>query len=124
MNDVVCDLFLCHAAEDKDEVATRLANALREHGVSVWDGEFSLKFGDGLRQAIDRGLSRSRFGVVVLSPKFFANCWPQEELDALATREVGGKKVILPSGTRLPSTTCATFLLPWPSALRLAPARE
>ena len=96
MNDAVCDVFLCHAAEDKDEIAKRLATALREHGVSVWDDEFSLKLGDSLRESIDRGLSRSRFGVVVLSPKFFANCWPREELDALATREVGGKKVILP----------------------------
>jgi hypothetical protein len=42
-------------------------------------------------------LARSRFGVVILSPAFFAKEWPQRELAGLAAREVGsGTKVILP----------------------------
>jgi hypothetical protein len=53
--------------------------------------------GDSLRRSIDRGLRDSRFGIVVLSPDFFAKEWPQRELDGLAARETsGGKKVILP----------------------------
>ena len=39
---------------------------------------------------------RSKFGVVVLRPHFFEKHWPQQELNGLATRELGGKKVILP----------------------------
>ncbi len=96
MKDTVCGVFICYAAENKDEIARPLANALSEHGVSVLYDEFSLKLGDSLRDSINRGLSRSKFGVVIISPQFFEKHWPRQELDDLATGEVGGKKVILP----------------------------
>ena len=90
------DVFISHASEDKDDFARPLANALRAKGLSVWYDEFSLKLGDSLRHSIDRGLSQSKFGVVILSTHFFEKHWPQQELNGLATREVGRKKVILP----------------------------
>lgn len=91
------DLFICHAAEDKDTLVRPLAALLREHHIAVWYDEFELKLGDSIRQAIDRGLSQSRFGLVVLSPSFFAKSWPQYELDGLAERDMAGpEKVILP----------------------------
>lgn len=90
------DVFISHASEDKDEIARPLANALDAKGLSVWYDEFSLRIGDSLRQSIDHGLLRSKFGVVILSPRFFEKHWPQQELNGLATRELGGKKVILP----------------------------
>lgn len=90
------DVFICHASEDKEEIARPLANALDAKGLSVWYDEFSLRVGDSLRQSIDNGLLRSKFGVVILSPHFFEKHWPQQELNGLATRELGGKKVILP----------------------------
>lgn len=58
--------------------------------------DFSLKLGDSLRQSIDLGLARSRFGVVILSGHFFQKHGPQQELNGLATREVNAEKVILP----------------------------
>lgn len=70
--------------------------ALRARGLRVWYDESSLKLGDGLRQSIDKGLARSRFGVVILSPRFFETHWPQQELNGLVTREVNARKVILP----------------------------
>jgi hypothetical protein len=90
------DVFISHASEDKDAIARPLAEALQARGLRVWYDEFSLKLGDSLRQSIDRGLARSRFGVVILSGYFFQKHWPQQELNGLATREVGGKQVILP----------------------------
>jgi TIR domain len=96
MNDQVSDVFICYAAEDEAQIGRQLADKLQSSGLSVCRDEFSLKLGDGLRQAIDRGLSRSRFGVVVLSPHFFEKHWPQEELDALAIREVNGTSLIIP----------------------------
>jgi len=90
------DIFISHASEDKDEIARALADALVAKGLIVWYDDFSLKVGDSLRESIDRGLSRSRYGVVILSPHFFEKHWPGQELNGLATREVGGKKVILP----------------------------
>jgi hypothetical protein len=91
------DVFISHAAEDKDEIVRPLAQSLREMGLVVWYDEFELKIGDSLRRKIDAGLVASRFGVVVLSPAFFEKGWPNYELDGLVTREVtGGQPIILP----------------------------
>jgi hypothetical protein len=91
------DVFISHASEDKDAVARPLAEELKRRGFSVWYDEYVLKLGDSLPAEIDRGLAKSRFGVVILSPRFFAKNWPRRELDGLAAREVrGGRKVILP----------------------------
>ena len=59
-----------------------------EANVEVWYDENALKLGDSIRRTIDKGLSKSRFGIVVLSKAFFARNWPQYELDALAERNV------------------------------------
>ena len=90
------DIFISHATEDKDAVARPLATALDERGITVWYDEFELRVGDSLRRKIDAGIAASRFGLVVLSPAFFAKGWPQYELDGLVTREVGGEQVLLP----------------------------
>jgi HD-GYP domain-containing protein (c-di-GMP phosphodiesterase class II) len=90
------DVFISHASEDKDAIARPLAEALRAKGLQVWYDEFALTVGDSLRGKIDQGLARSRFGVVILSPRFFEKHWPEKELNGLATREVDGNKVILP----------------------------
>lgn len=96
-DDKVYDVFISHASEDKDEVVRPLARALTDAGVSAWYDETELRIGDSLRRKIDAGLSRCRFGVVVLSPSFFDKGWPNYELDGLVTREVSsGDQIILP----------------------------
>lgn len=90
------DAFVSHASEDKHPFVQSLAELLQANGLSVWYDSFTLTVGDSLRRSIDRGLAQSRFGIVVLSPAFFAKEWPQRELDGLVAREVEGRKVILP----------------------------
>lgn len=90
------DVFISHATEDKDAVVRPLAHALQELGLDVWYDEFELRVGDSLRRKIDGGISRSRFGIVVLSHAFFSKSWPQYELDGLVTMANSGKQVILP----------------------------
>ena len=91
------DVFICHASEDKASFVQDLATALSAQGVRVWYDASTLTLGDSLRRKIDEGLSRSKFGVVVLSKAFFSKRWPQRELDGLVQREMGvGDKVILP----------------------------
>lgn len=91
------DAFICHASEDKKEVAEPLATLLMNKGIKVWYDAFKLRVGDSLRRKIDEGLARSRYGIVILSPSFFRKNWPQVELDGLAAREDSeGHKVILP----------------------------
>lgn len=90
------DYFISHASEDKDDFVRSLAEELRELGAKVFYDEFTLKVGDSLRRNIDRGLSSSRFGVVVLSEHFFKKEWPARELDGLVAMEVAGRSRILP----------------------------
>jgi TIR domain-containing protein len=90
------DVFISYASEDKLAVAQPLADLLMQQDVDVWYDGYSLKAGDSLRREIDRALAGCRYGVVILSESFFAKEWPQRELDGLATREVGGSKVIIP----------------------------
>ncbi|MDN3708997.1 toll/interleukin-1 receptor domain-containing protein [Myroides ceti] len=65
-------------------------------GLSVWYDEFELKIGDSLRRKIDKGLAKSRFGIVVLSRSFIKKGWTNYELDGMITRVVGGEQVLLP----------------------------
>ncbi|MBN8529162.1 MAG: TIR domain-containing protein [Caulobacterales bacterium] len=91
------DVFICHASEDKDAVARPLAEALREWHLDVWYDEFSMKVGDSLREAIDRGLASCRYGVVIVSPAFFQKRWTQREMNGLVAREMSeGRKLVLP----------------------------
>jgi len=52
--------------------------------------------GDSLRQKIDKGLSKSRFGIVVLSKSFIKKGWTNYELDGIITKVVSGEQVLLP----------------------------
>jgi len=91
------DVFISHASEDKDAVAKPIAEELRRRGYRVWYDEFVLQIGDSLSEQIDLGLSRCRFGLVILSHNFFSKRWPKRELEGLTSREVAGeRKIILP----------------------------
>src|SRR5437667_6092858 len=96
MSDARWDVFVSHASEDKQAVAEPLMRALEDAGLRVWYDRIELRLGDSLRERIDEGLAHSRFGIVVLSPAFFAKRWPQRELNGLVQREEDGNKVILP----------------------------
>ena len=90
-------MFISHASEDKDAFVRPLAEQLRSNRVEVWFDEFTLTVGTSLRTSIDLGLSRSRFGIVVLSPSFFGKSWPEWELSGLVQRHLSGSRnVILP----------------------------
>ena len=90
------DVFISHASEDKDEIVRPLAMALKNAGLSVWYDEFELKIGDSLRQKIDKGLAKSKFGIVVLSKSFIKKGWTNYELDGIITKVVSGEQVLLP----------------------------
>jgi TIR domain-containing protein len=80
------DIFVSHAAEDKATVARPLAAALRRAGARVWLDEQELTIGDSLSEKIDEGLAHSQFGVVILSPAFFAKHWPRRNTVYLRLR--------------------------------------
>lgn len=90
------DVFISHASDDNTSVVLPLADALRRAGLGVWLDRTELTVGDSLREKIDDGLARSRFGVVVLSNSFLAKGWTRKELNGLMALEEDGHKVILP----------------------------
>lgn len=90
------DLFVSHATEDKVAFVRDLVKQLGVLGLKVWFDEDELSIGDSLRQCIDRGLSRSKYGIVVLSPSFLHKKWTKYELDSLVALEIERGKVILP----------------------------
>jgi hypothetical protein len=91
------DVFISHASEDKDDFVRPLAQALAQLGVKVWYDEFTLVVGDSLSRSIDRGLTASTYGIVIISPSFIEKKWPERELRGLVAREIEEEqKVILP----------------------------
>lgn len=62
----------------------------------MWYDEFELKIGDSLRRKIDQGLSKSRFGIVVISRAFIKKGWTNYELDGLMTKAISGEQILLP----------------------------
>lgn len=91
------DVFLSHASEDKDDIARPLKEALEARGLTVWFDEIRIKVGQSIRQEIEKGIAHARFGVVILSPDFFAKQWTQAELDALFSKNMAtGENLVLP----------------------------
>jgi hypothetical protein len=105
-----CDVFICHASEDKDAIARPLYEELVRKGCKVWFDEAVLRLGDSLRAKIDEGLGRCRYGVVILSHSFFRKEWPRRELDGLVSRETAsGEKAILPVWHNVDRSAVASF---------------
>ena len=94
--DQAYDVFISHASEDKDAIVRSLATALIGEDLNVWYDEFTLRIGDSLRQKIDKGLAKSRVGLVVLSPSFVSKGWTNYELDGIVSRTVSGEQILLP----------------------------
>ena len=91
------DVFLSHASEDKDEIARPLKEALESRGISVWFDEIQIQVGQSIRQRIEHGIANCRFGVVVVSPHFFAKQWTNAKLDALFSKKMdSGESTVLP----------------------------
>lgn len=62
------DVFLCHAWDDRQGVAKQLCDLLVARNVSVWFSENDIGLGEPFLRAIDKGLARSRIGIVLVTP--------------------------------------------------------
>jgi TIR domain len=62
------DVFLCHAWDDRRGAATELHDLLVGVGVTVWFSEKDIVLGQPFLREIDRGLAKSRTGVVLVTP--------------------------------------------------------
>lgn len=85
------DVFLCHAWDDRQGAAKKLHDLLESLGVKVWFSEKDVGLGVPLLRAIDKGLAKSRIGIVLVTPALLRRL-PKEgiadkELSALLAGE-------------------------------------
>lgn len=92
------DVFVSHAWEDKKDFVDEFVQALHDSGIKVWYDRNQMKWGDSMREKIDNGLKKSKFGVVVLSPDYIkeGKYWTKTELDGLFQMESVNGKTLLP----------------------------
>lgn len=80
----VRDIFLCHAWDDRKGPAKDLHELLEARGVSVWFSELDVPLGSQLLREIDKGLAKSRIGIVLVTPAFLERI----EGEGIAEREL------------------------------------
>ena len=85
------DVFLCHAWDDRQGAAKELHDLLESLGVRVWFSEKDVGLGTPLLRAIDKGLAKSRIGIVLVTPALLrrlpAEGIADKELSALLAGE-------------------------------------
>ena len=86
------DVFLCHAWDDRTGPAKELHDLLEAKGVSVWFSEKDVHLGTSLLREIDKGLVKSRIGIVLVTPAFLRRVQAEgiadKELSALLARDL------------------------------------
>jgi len=85
------DVFLCHAWDDRKDAAKLLHDQLESASVSVWFSEKDILLGTPLMREIDKGLAKSRIGIVLVTPAFLSRIKGEgiadKELSALLARD-------------------------------------
>lgn len=86
------DIFLCHAWDDRQGSAKELHDQLESRGVTVWFSEKDVALGTSLLREIDKGLARSRIGIVLVTPSLLSRVRgegiAEKELSALLARDL------------------------------------
>ncbi|MEY2914084.1 MAG: Serine/threonine-protein kinase pkn1 [Cyanobacteriota bacterium] len=82
-------VFLSHASEDKETFARELYERLISENYRVWFDEKEIEWGDKLDSKITEGLKKSQYGMVVISPNYFAKHkeWTLMEFDKILESE-------------------------------------
>ncbi len=92
------DVFISYAWEDKESFVDEFVEELKSMEIRVWYDIDRINWGDSMRERIDEGLRKSRFGIAVLSPNYIADgkYWTKSELDGLFQLESINRKRLLP----------------------------
>lgn len=90
------DVFICHASEDKADVAEPLFRRLDSVGIRCWYDRGEILWGDSIVGKINEGLKCSRFVIVVVS-RALLKTWPIKEMNAALSQEIdSGTTRVLP----------------------------
>jgi RNA-directed DNA polymerase len=91
------DIFICHASEDKEDVAIPLYESLKSRGINVFIDCFEIAWGDSLVSKINTALQKSKFVIAIISESSVKKSWPMKELNAVLSSEINtGHTKLLP----------------------------
>jgi hypothetical protein len=77
-------VFICHATEDKGDIANQFANDLEKLGLNVFYDDKSILFGDNIDyEVMISGLLNTRYAIIIFSKKFYKKLYPQYELGVI-----------------------------------------
>lgn len=96
------DYFLCHAWDDRQGPAKELHDLLEERGVKVWFSEKDIALGVPFVREIDKGLAKSRVGLVLVTPNFVKRI----QGEGIAEKELS---VLLQEGQLIPIMHGTTY---------------
>lgn len=86
------DMFLCHAWDDRQGAAKELHDLLVSCGVTVWFSEKDVTLGTSLLREIDKGLAKSKVGIVLVTPALLRRVQAEgiadKELSVLLARDL------------------------------------
>jgi hypothetical protein len=93
----MASVFISHSSKDKDFVR-QLAADLKEVGHSPWLDEWEIQVGDCIVRAVDSGLTKAEFVILVLSPNAVESGWVEREWAPSYWKEIESKRrVVLPA---------------------------
>jgi hypothetical protein len=88
------DVFISHAKEDNDQIARPLAKALTDRSLNVWYDENNMMRGYELVENIDRGISGSNYGIIIVSKDHIQNNWTKHEFNIIRYKAVEQRKPV------------------------------
>jgi len=96
------DYFLCHAWDDRQGPAKELHDLLDVRGVKVWFSEKDIALGVPFVREIDKGLAKSKVGLVLVTPSFLKRI----QGEGIADKELS---VLLQEGQLIPIMCGTTY---------------
>ncbi|MEQ7870373.1 TIR domain-containing anti-phage reverse transcriptase [Chromohalobacter salexigens] len=88
-------VFICHASEDKEEIAHPLYDELTARGLSVFIDSKAIRWGDSLVDTINSALYKAKLVVAIVSESSVEKSWPQREINSVLAREINGESKLL-----------------------------
>ena len=90
------EIFIGHAFEQKDDVATPLFEELTKEGIRTFIDIVEIKWGDSLTKLINKALSEADYFLAIISINSISKSWPDTEMNAAIARQIDGKQKVLP----------------------------
>lgn len=88
------DVFLCHAWDDRQGAAKELHDLLEERDIKVWFSEKDVLLGSPLLREIDKGLAKSRIGIVLVTPEFLKRIQAEGIADKELSALLAGERLV------------------------------